>query len=104
MKRFVLLLFATILLLSMTACSGYNGIMREHLGNEDNYYDVDAIFAHTKKLMIAFICMSPLKTNRLLILPNRIAKNLDWNWWGIIAIFSMNVLPTTKYVRAIKLL
>ena len=50
MKRFVLLLLATILLLSMTACSGYNGIMREHLGNEDNYYDVDAIFCSYKKV------------------------------------------------------
>ena len=50
MKRFVLLLFATFLLLSMTACSGYNGIMREHLGNEDNYYDVDAIFCSYEKV------------------------------------------------------
>ena len=50
MKRFVLLLLATILLLSMTACSGYNRIMREHLGNEDNYYDFDAIFCSYKKV------------------------------------------------------
>ena len=50
MKRFVLLLFAAFLLLSMTACSGYNGIMREHLGNEDNYYDVDAIFCSYEKI------------------------------------------------------
>ena len=50
MKRFVLLLLATILLLSMTACSGYNGIMREHLNNKDNYYDVDAIFCSFEKV------------------------------------------------------
>ena len=40
MKRFLLLLLTIILLLNMTACGGYNGIMREHLSNEDNYYDV----------------------------------------------------------------
>ena len=34
----------------MTACSGYNGTMREHLGNEDNYYDVDAIFCSYEKV------------------------------------------------------
>ena len=50
MKRFVLLLLATILLLSMTACSGYNRIMREHLSNKDNYYDVDAIFCSYEKV------------------------------------------------------
>ena len=50
MKRFLLLLFATILLLSITACSGYNGIMREHLSDKDNYYDVDAIFCSYKKV------------------------------------------------------
>ena len=50
MKRFLLLLFATILLLSITACSGYNGIMREHLSDKDNYYDVDVIFCSYKKV------------------------------------------------------
>ena len=40
MKRLLLFLLAIIFLLSMTACGGYNGIMREHLSNEDNYYDV----------------------------------------------------------------
>lgn len=44
MKRLLLLLLTVILLLSMTACSGYNGIMREHLGNEDNYYAIEAAF------------------------------------------------------------
>ena len=33
----------------MTACSGYNGIMREHLGNKENYYDIDATFCSYKK-------------------------------------------------------
>ena len=42
MKRLLLLLFTILLLLSLTACSGYNGIMREHLGNKDNYYTIDA--------------------------------------------------------------
>ena len=49
MKRLLLLLFAIILLLSMTACSGYNGIMREHLSNEDNYYVIDATFCSYKE-------------------------------------------------------
>ena len=43
------ILFATVLLLSMTACSGYNGIMREHLGNEDNYHDIEATFCSYKE-------------------------------------------------------
>ena len=50
MKKFLLLLLTIILLLNMTACSGYNGIMREHLSNKDNYYDVDAIFCSYKKV------------------------------------------------------
>ena len=49
MKRLLLLLIVIILLLSITACSGYNGIMREHLGNKDNYYAVDAIFCSYKE-------------------------------------------------------
>ena len=49
MKRLLLLLFAIILLLSMTACSGYNGIMREHLGNEANYHDIEATFCSYKE-------------------------------------------------------
>ena len=35
MKKMLFILFATVLLLSMTACNGYNGIMREHLSNEE---------------------------------------------------------------------
>ncbi len=50
MKRLLLLLLAIILLLSITACSGYNGIMREHLCNEDNYYAVDATFCSYKEV------------------------------------------------------
>ena len=50
MKKFLLFLFTVIFFLSMTSCSGYNGIMREHLINEDNYYDVDAIFFSYKKV------------------------------------------------------
>ena len=42
MKRVILLVLTIILMLSMTACIGYNGIMREHLGDEDNYYSVEA--------------------------------------------------------------
>ena len=42
MKRTLLFLLTISLLLSMTACSGYNGIMREHLSNEENYCDVEA--------------------------------------------------------------
>ncbi len=49
MKRLLLLLLIIILSLSMTACSGYNGIMREHLGNEDNYYAIDATFCSYKE-------------------------------------------------------
>ena len=49
MKRLLLLLFAIILLLSMTACSGYNGIMREHLSNEENYCDIEATFCSYKE-------------------------------------------------------
>ena len=49
MKRLLLLLFAIILLLSMTACSGYNGIMREHLSNEANYHDIEATFCSYKE-------------------------------------------------------
>ncbi len=49
MKRLLLLLFAIILLLSMTSCSGYNRIMREHLSNEDNYYVIDATFCSYKE-------------------------------------------------------
>ena len=48
MKR--LLFFLTItFLLSLTACSGYNGIMREHLSNEENYHAIDATFCSYKK-------------------------------------------------------
>ena len=50
MKRLLLFLLAIIFLLSMTACGGYNGIMREHLSNKDNYYDFDAIFCSYKKV------------------------------------------------------
>ena len=49
MKRTLLFLLTTILLLSMTACSGYNGIMREHLNNEDNYCDIEATFCSYKE-------------------------------------------------------
>ena len=44
MKRLLLILLAIMLLINMTACIGYNRIMREHLGNEDNYYTIDATF------------------------------------------------------------
>ena len=50
MKRLLLFLLSIIFMLSMTACSGYNRIMREHLSNKDNYYDVDAIFCSYKKV------------------------------------------------------
>ena len=50
MKKSLLFLFTFIFLLSMTACIGYNGIMREHLNNKDNYYDVDAIFCSFEKV------------------------------------------------------
>ena len=49
MKRMLLPLLVIILLLSVTACSGYNGIMREHLGNEDNYHVIDATFCSYKE-------------------------------------------------------
>ncbi len=49
MKRLLFLLLIIIFSLSMTACSGYNGIMREHLSNKDNYYDIDATFCSYKK-------------------------------------------------------
>ena len=44
MKRILLLLIAITLLLVATACNGYNLIMREHLCNENNYYNVEATF------------------------------------------------------------
>ena len=50
MKRIVLFLLAITVLLSITACSGYNGIMREHLSNENNYYVNDATFCSYKKV------------------------------------------------------
>ena len=50
MKRIVLFLLAITVLLSITACSGYNGIMREHLSNENNYYAIDATFCSYKKV------------------------------------------------------
>ena len=49
MKRILLPLLVIILLLSVTACRGYNGIMREHLGNEDNYHVIDATFCSYKE-------------------------------------------------------
>ena len=49
MKRTLLFLLTISLLLSMTACSGYNGIMREHLSNEDNYHVIDATFCSYKE-------------------------------------------------------
>ena len=49
MKRTLLFLLTIILLLSMTACSGYNGIMREHLNNEANYHDIEATFCSYKE-------------------------------------------------------
>ena len=49
MKRLLLLGLTIMLLLNMTACSGYNGIMREHLGNEDNYHDIEATFCSYKE-------------------------------------------------------
>ena len=44
MKRALLILLTFIFLLSMAACGGYNEIMREHLGNEENYYPIAATF------------------------------------------------------------
>ena len=49
MKRTLLFLLTIILLLSMTACSGYNGIMREHLSNEENYCYIEATFCSYKE-------------------------------------------------------
>ena len=49
MKRILSLLIAIILLLSITDCSGYNGIMREHLSKEDNYHDIEATFCSYKE-------------------------------------------------------
>ena len=49
MKRTLLFLLTIIFLLSMTACSGYNGIMREHLSNEENYCDIEATFCSYKE-------------------------------------------------------
>ena len=49
MKKMLFILFATVLLLSMTACSGYNGIMQEHLSNEANYHDIEATFCSYKE-------------------------------------------------------
>ena len=49
MKKLLLLGLTIILLLTLTACSGYNGIMREHLSNEDNYYVIDATFCSYKE-------------------------------------------------------
>ena len=49
MKRTLLFLLSILLLLSMTACSGYNGIMREHLSNEENYCDIEATFCSYKE-------------------------------------------------------
>ena len=49
MKRTLLFLLTISLLLSMTACSGYNRIMREHLSNEENYCDVEATFCSYKE-------------------------------------------------------
>ena len=50
MKRIVFFLLAIAVLLSITACSGYNGVMREHLSNENNYYTIDATFCSYKKV------------------------------------------------------
>ena len=49
MKRLLLLGLTIVLLLSMTACSGYNGIMREHLSNEVNYHNIEATFCSYKE-------------------------------------------------------
>ena len=50
MKRTLLFLLTISLLLSMTACSGYNGIMREHLSKEDNYHEIEAKFCLYKEV------------------------------------------------------
>ena len=49
MKKLLLLGLTIILLLTLTACSGYNGIMREHLSNEENYCDIEATFCSYKE-------------------------------------------------------
>ena len=49
MKRTLLFLLTISLLWNMTACSGYNGIMREHLSNEENYCDIEATFCSYKE-------------------------------------------------------
>ena len=49
MKKLFLLGLTIILLLTLTACSGYNGIMREHLSNEENYCDIEATFCSYKE-------------------------------------------------------
>ena len=49
MKKLLLLGLTIILLLTLTACSGYNGIMREHLSNEANYHDIEATFCSYKE-------------------------------------------------------
>lgn len=49
MKRTLLFLLTISLLLSMTACNGYNRIMREHLSNEENYSDVEATLCSYKE-------------------------------------------------------
>ena len=50
MKRLLLLGIIIILLLSMTACSGYNRIMREHLSDGDNYHDIEATICSYKEV------------------------------------------------------
>ena len=49
MKKLLLLGLTIILLLTLTACSGYNGIMREHLSNKENYCDIEATFCSYKE-------------------------------------------------------
>lgn len=44
MKKFFWGLLIVTVLFVMTACNGYNKIMREHLGDADNYSVVDATF------------------------------------------------------------
>ena len=50
MKRLLLYLLIAVVLLSITACDGYNGIMREHLSNKDNYFTIDATFCSHKEV------------------------------------------------------
>lgn len=49
LKEVLLLLLTMILLPGMSACSGYNGMMREHLGNRDHYALIDATFCSYKQ-------------------------------------------------------